>query len=168
MLKKLETKCKRCKSEFCKKRNRTGILLQRNAGTRRGKSLEKIASRVPHGEALLMALFLQFEQGQQPANAPSTPRLGGFCPSADRSSKGGAQSGRLLPHQMAPREGFWLASDWDHSKIIGDDRLWRVNAEELVRQRERRPKAILLAANGRGVTPAHHRRWSQRARCEDM
>ena len=36
----------------------------------------------------------------------------------------------------------WLASDRDHSKIIGDDRLWRVNTEELLRQRERRPKAI--------------------------
>jgi hypothetical protein len=32
---------------------------QRNAGMRRGKSLEKDASRVAHGEALLMALFLQ-------------------------------------------------------------------------------------------------------------
>ena len=61
MLKKVETKCKRCKSEFCKKRTEQEFF-QRNAGTRRGKSLEKIASRVPHGEALLMALFLQLEQ----------------------------------------------------------------------------------------------------------
>jgi hypothetical protein len=37
---------------------------------------------------------------------------------------------------------IWLASDRDHSKIIDYDRLWRVNAEELLRQRERRPKAI--------------------------
>ena len=29
-----------------------------------------------------------------------------------------------------------------HSKIIGDDRLWRVNTEELLRQKQRRPKAI--------------------------
>jgi hypothetical protein len=36
----------------------------------------------------------------------------------------------------------WLASDRNGSKIIGDDRLWRVNTEELLRQRERRPKAI--------------------------
>jgi hypothetical protein len=36
----------------------------------------------------------------------------------------------------------WLASDRDHSKIIGDDRLWRINTEELLRQRERRPRAI--------------------------
>jgi len=36
----------------------------------------------------------------------------------------------------------WLASDRDHSKIIGDDRLWRVNTEELLRQRERLPKAV--------------------------
>jgi len=36
----------------------------------------------------------------------------------------------------------WLASDNDGSKIIGDNRLWRVNTEELLRQRERRPKTI--------------------------
>ena len=28
------------------------------------------------------------------------------------------------------------------SKLIGDDRLWRVNTEELLRQRKRRPKVI--------------------------
>jgi hypothetical protein len=36
----------------------------------------------------------------------------------------------------------WLASKNDGFKIIGDDRLWRVNTEELLRQSERRPKAI--------------------------
>src|SRR4029077_8946330 len=35
-----------------------------------------------------------------------------------------------------------LASDDQGSKIIGDDRLWRINAEELVRQMQRRPKAV--------------------------
>jgi hypothetical protein len=34
----------------------------------------------------------------------------------------------------------WLASDDDGSKIIGDDRLWWINAEELLRQKERRFK----------------------------
>jgi hypothetical protein len=36
----------------------------------------------------------------------------------------------------------WLGSDRDHSKLIGDDRLWRVNTEELLRQKERPPKAV--------------------------
>jgi hypothetical protein len=36
----------------------------------------------------------------------------------------------------------WLANDNDGSKIIGDDRLWRINAEELLRQKKQRPKAI--------------------------
>jgi hypothetical protein len=36
----------------------------------------------------------------------------------------------------------WLASDNHGSKIIGDDRLWRNNIEELARQKERRPKAV--------------------------
>jgi hypothetical protein len=44
------------------------IIAQLNAGMRRGKSLEKDGSRVPHGEALLMALFLQ--QKQVSANHP--------------------------------------------------------------------------------------------------
>ena len=34
----------------------------------------------------------------------------------------------------------WLASDDQGSRIIGDDRLWRINAEELLRQKERRFK----------------------------
>jgi hypothetical protein len=34
----------------------------------------------------------------------------------------------------------WLASDNDGSKIIGDDRRWRVDVEELLWQKERRPK----------------------------
>jgi hypothetical protein len=36
----------------------------------------------------------------------------------------------------------WLASNDQGSKIIGDDRLWRIKAEELLRQKQRRPKAI--------------------------
>jgi len=36
----------------------------------------------------------------------------------------------------------WLASDDQGSKIIGDDRVWRVNTEELLRRKERRPKGI--------------------------
>jgi hypothetical protein len=35
----------------------------------------------------------------------------------------------------------WLARVNDGCKIIGDDRLWLVDIEELLRQRERRPKA---------------------------
>jgi hypothetical protein len=45
------------------------------------------------------------------------------------------------------------------SKIIGDDLLWRVNIEELLRQRERGCNP--LNANRQGATQAHHRRWSQ-------
>ena len=53
----------------------------------------------------------------------------------------------------------WLASNRDGNKIIGDDRLWRVNVEELLQQKERRPKPP-PAANRQGVTSAHHCRWS--------
>jgi hypothetical protein len=46
--------------------------------------------------------------------------------------------GFSLPDSTKGR--VWLASDRDHSKIVGDDRLWRVNTEELLWQKERRPK----------------------------
>jgi len=51
-------------------------------------------------------------------------------------------SKRRLKGTRSTKGRIWLASDGDHSKIIDYDRLWRVNAEELLRQRERRPKAI--------------------------
>ena len=61
MLKKVET------NEGARRiENRTGILLSEMP--ERGVESQKIASRVPHGEALLMALFLQLKQ--TPANHP--------------------------------------------------------------------------------------------------
>ena len=51
-------------------------------------------------------------------------------------------SKRRLKGTRSTKGRIWLASDRDHSKIIDYDRLWRVNAEKLLRQRERRPKAI--------------------------
>ena len=41
---------------------------------------------------------------------------------------------------MALRAGLGLPATTTDSKIIGDDRLWRVNTEELLRQKERRFK----------------------------
>ena len=102
------------------------------------KNLEKDASRVPHWEALLMALFLQLKQ--KACKRPQTPDLGAFV-----RAQIVAQEAEPNPIGFTPdgaKGRAWLASDNDGSKIIGDDRLWRVNTEELLRQRERRPKTI--------------------------
>jgi len=61
--------------------------------------------------------------------------------------------GQIVAHQADPNSitfalpdgtkgSAWLASDDQGSKIIGDDRVWRVNTEELLRRKERRPKGI--------------------------
>jgi hypothetical protein len=72
---------------------------------------------------------------------PHTPDLGAFVREQIVAQEEEPNPiGFSLPDSTKGR--VWLASDRDHSKIIGDDRLWRVNTEELLRQRERRPKAI--------------------------
>ena len=137
MLKKVETKCKRCKSEFCKKRTEQEFF-QRNAGTRRGKSLEKNRLKGTPRGSVANGPFSSIRTDA--CKAPSTPDLGAFIRAQIVAQE------ELNPISFSLSDGtkgrVWLASDWDHSKIIGDDRLWRVNAEELLRQRERRPKAI--------------------------
>jgi hypothetical protein len=61
--------------------------------------------------------------------------------------------GQIVAHQDDPNSitfalpdgtkgSAWLASDDQGSKIIGDDRVWRVNTEELLRRKERRPEGI--------------------------
>ena len=73
---------------------------------------------------------------------PHTPDLGAFV------------RAQIVAHQDDPNSIIfalpdgtkgraWLASDDDGSKIIGDDRLWRINTEELLRQKQRRSKAII-------------------------
>jgi hypothetical protein len=72
---------------------------------------------------------------------PQTPDFGAFVRAQIVAQEDEPNPiGFSLPDGTKGR--VWLASDRDHSKIIGDDRLWRVNTEELLRQRERRPKAI--------------------------
>jgi hypothetical protein len=73
---------------------------------------------------------------------PHTPDLGAFV-----RAQVVAQQDQPNPISFALPDGtkgsVWLASDDQDSKIIGDDRLWRINAEELVRQKQRRSKAIV-------------------------
>jgi hypothetical protein len=120
------------------RREPTTNFARKNAETQLGKSREKDALRVPHGEALLMGLFLQVNQWA--ANHPLPPI---WAPSFERRlrlSKTSPTPSALLS-LTARREGSG-SPVIGTTQIIGDDRLWRVNTEELLRQRERRPKAI--------------------------
>jgi hypothetical protein len=55
-----------------------------------------------------------------------------------------AQRDKSNPVSFALPDGTkgraWLASDKGGPKIVGDDQPWRVNIEELLRQKERQPK----------------------------
>jgi hypothetical protein len=96
MLKKAEdtSACKHCGAAFRKKR--TGQEMQR------GKSLT--SSSVPHGEALLMALFLQLNQ--MSAKPPSTPDLAAFVRAQIVEQQD--EPNPRLPFRMARRVGFVL------------------------------------------------------------
>jgi hypothetical protein len=72
---------------------------------------------------------------------PHTPDLGAFVRAQIVAHEDDDHSITFaLPDGTKGR--VWLASDRDHSKLIGDDRLWGANTEELLRQKERLPKAV--------------------------
>jgi hypothetical protein len=130
---------------------------QRNAGMRRGKSLEKGASRVTPRRSVASGPFSSIRT--EACKPPQTLDWGAFVRAQIAAREDEPNPiGFSLPDGTKGR--VWLGSDRDHSKNIGDDRLWRVNTEELLRQKEP-PQSTLLAANGRDATQTHHCRWSQ-------
>src|SRR6185503_11239195 len=85
------------------------------------------------------------------ANGPFSSIKSVACKPPQNPDLGGFIRGQIVAQEDEPNPiGFslpdgtkgraWLASDKDHSKIIGDGRLWMVNTEELLRQKGRRPK----------------------------
>jgi hypothetical protein len=101
---------------------------------RRGKSLEKVTLRgsVANGPFSSIKTVA--------CKPPSTPDLGAFVRKQIAArQKQPNPIGFALPDGTKGRA--WLASDKCGPKIVGDHRLWRINIEELLRQKERRPKA---------------------------
>jgi hypothetical protein len=101
---------------------------------RRGKNLAKDA---PPG-SVANGPFSSIET--KACKAPSTRDLGAFVRKQIK-----AQQDKPNPISFAVPDGTkgraWLASDKGGPKIVGgDDQFWRVNIEELLRQKERRPK----------------------------
>jgi hypothetical protein len=137
MLKKVETKCKRCKKDFCKKRTEQEFCSAtcRNAAWK--KPRKRRLKGTPRGSVANGPFSSTKTSTCKP---PRTPDLGAFVRAQIVAEEEEPNPGFSLPDSTKGR--VWLASDRDHSKLIGDDRLWRVNTEELLRQKERLPKAV--------------------------
>jgi hypothetical protein len=136
MLKKFEAKCKRCRKEFCRKRTEQEYCSAQCRNAAWKKPRKRRLKGTPRGSV---------------ANGPFSPTNSVACKPPHTPDLGAFVQAQIVAHQDEPNPfGFslpngtkgrvWLASDGDHSKIIGDDRLWRINAEELLRQKERRFK----------------------------
>jgi hypothetical protein len=138
MLKKVETKFEWCKKEFCKKRTEQEFCSAKCRNAAWKKPRKRRLKGTPRGSVANGSFS---STNSVTCKRPSTLDLGAFV-----RAQIAAQEEEPNPIASNLTDGtkgrVWLASDWDHSKIIGDDRLWRVNAEELLRQRERRPKAV--------------------------
>ena len=136
MLKKVEAKCKRCKKEFYKKRTEQEFCSAQCRNTAWKKPRKRRLRGTPRGSVANGHFSSTNSVACKP---PHTPDLGAFV------------RAQIVAHQDDPNSitfalpdrtkgHAWLASDDQGSKIIGDDRLWRINAEELLRQKERRFK----------------------------
>jgi hypothetical protein len=138
MRKKFEAKCKRCRREFSKKRTGQDYCSAqcRNAAW---KSLEKDGSRVTPRGSVANGPFSPTKTST--CKPPHTPDLGAFV-RAQIVAQGDEPNPNGLSLPDGSKGRVWLASDRDYSKLIGDDRLWRVNPEQILRQRERLPKAV--------------------------
>ena len=141
MLKKVEDKCKRCRKEFCRKRTAQDYC---SAQCRKAAwSDTKKRRLMPSRRGILGSV----------QNGPFSPTKTGTCKPPHTPDLGAFVRAQIVAHQDDPNSitfvlpdgstgRAWLASNNAGSKIIGDDRLWRINTEELLRQQERRAKAI--------------------------
>ena len=134
MLKKVEAKCKRCRKEFCKRRTEQEFCSAQCRNAAWKKPQKRRLKGTPPGSVA---------NGPFPSSKsivckpPSAPDLGAFVQAQIE-----AQQDKPNPIKFVLPDGTegraWLASNKEGSKIIGDDRLWRVNLEELLRQKEQK------------------------------
>jgi hypothetical protein len=139
MLKKFEAKCKRCRKEFCRKRTAQDYC---SAQCRKAAwSDTKKRRLMPSRRGILGSV----------QNGPFSPTKTGICKPPHTPDLGAFVQAQIVARLEEPNPiGFtlpegtkgqvWLASDRDHSKIVGDDRLWRINTEELLRRKGLRLK----------------------------
>ena len=136
MLKKVEAKCKRCGKEFCLKRTEQEYCSAQCRNAAWKKPRKRRLKGTPRGSVANGPFSSTKTNTCKP---PHTRDLGAFVRQQIE-----AEQDEPNPVIFALPDGTkgraWLASDNDGSKIIGDDRRWRVDVEELLWQKERRPK----------------------------
>jgi hypothetical protein len=136
MLKRVETKCKRCKKEFCRKRTEQEFCSAQCRNAAWKKPLKRRLKGTPRGSVANGPFSPTNSVACRP---PSTPDLGAFVRAQIE-----VQKDQPNPIRFTTPDGtkcrVWLASDSKGHRIIGDDRWWRVNVEELLkRERVQRP-----------------------------
>ena len=139
MLKKVEVKCKRCGKEFCRKRTAQDYCSAqcRKAAWSDTKKRRLMPSRRGILGSVQNGPFSPTKTST--CKPPHTPDLGAFVRAQIE-----AQKDQSNPITFTTPDGtkcrVWLASDSRGKKIIGVDRCWRVNVEELLkRERVQRP-----------------------------
>ena len=136
MLKKVEAKCKRCEKEFCRKRTEQEFCSAQCRNAAWKKPRKRRLKGTPRGSVANEPFSSIKTVACKP---PHTPDLGAFVQAQIVARQEEPNPiGFTLPDGTKGR--VWLASDRDHSKIVGDDRLWRINTEELLRRKGRRFK----------------------------
>jgi hypothetical protein len=140
MLKKVETKCKRCKKEFCKKRTEQEFCSAqcRNAAWKKPRKIRLKCT--PRGS---VANGHFSSSKSVPCKAPSTPDLGAFVRAQIETHQPASAIAFTIPDGRTGN--VVLASDAKGNRIVGDARWWRVNIlehldllEKAARRRERR------------------------------
>jgi len=139
MLKKVEAKCKRCGKEFCRKRTAQDYC---SAQCRKAAWSDTQKRRlIPSRRGILGSV----------QNGPFSPTKTSICKPPHTPDLGAFVRAQIVAHQDDPNSIIFALPDGTKgratshdqgSKIIGDDRLWRINAEEQLRQKERLPKAV--------------------------
>src|SRR6476619_1394765 len=138
MLKKVEANCKLCGREFCKRRTEQEFCSAQCRNATWKKPRKRRLKGTPRG-GVANGPFSPINSVV--CKAPFTPDLGPFVRAQIVAQKDKPNPiGFTLPDGAKGR--VWLASDKDHSKSIGDNRLWRINTEELLLRKEGRSKAI--------------------------
>ena len=140
MLKKVETKCKRCKKEFCKKRTEQEFCSAQCRNAAWKKPRKRRLKCTPRGS---VANGHFSSSKSVPCKAPSTPDLGAFVREQIETHQPASVIAFTIPDGTTGN--VVLASDAKANRIVGDARWWRVNIlehldllEKAARRRERR------------------------------
>ena len=138
MLKKFEAKCKRCGREFYKKRTEQEFCSAQCRNAAWKKPQKRRLKGTPRGSVANGPFSSSKSATCKP---PSTPDFGAFVREQIE-----AQRDKPNPVSFTSPDAtkcrVWLASDREGNRIIGNDRWWRINVTDPLKQgKQRRPVA---------------------------